>query len=76
MTLADAWAVVGGGGVGATLLLVVFLFIREDIVAGRTHRREIDRNEKLSAVFERMISLSERMTDIIEAVDHPAERNR
>ena len=66
MTLAELWGLIRTGGVPATLLIVVALFLREDIVAGKAYRREIDRAEKLNAQAGETVMLSKRMLDVID----------
>jgi len=74
MTLVEGWNTIAAGGVGATLFVILFMIVREDLAAGRTLRREVDRNERLNAIVEKTIVLTERMMDVIEASDELNER--
>jgi len=66
MTVGEMWDLIGAGGATATLLIVVVLLLREDLVTGRAYRREIDRSEKLNAQAGETVTLTRRLLDVID----------
>ena len=66
MTVGELWELIASGGVPAALLIVVVLFLREDIVSGKAYRREIDRSEKLNAQATETVLLTKRLLDAID----------
>lgn len=69
MTVTTMWDLISAGGLVAALLIYVVLTQREDIVPGRTYRREIARTEKADSQAERAQQLTERLLDAIETID-------
>jgi len=66
MTVGEMWDLIGAGGATATLLIVVVLLLREDLVTGRAYRREIDRSEMLNAQAGETVTLTRRLLDVID----------
>lgn len=75
MTVAEMWDLIGAGGATATLLVVLVLLLREDLVTGRAYRREIDRSEKLNAQAGETTLLTKRLLDVIETYTEQQRRN-
>lgn len=69
MTITDLWDLLSAGGLVAALLLYAVLSQREDIVPGRTYRREIERAEKANAQAERSHQMTERLLAAIETIE-------
>ncbi len=69
MTASEMWDMIGAGGATATLLIVLVLILREDLVPGRAYRREVQRVEKLQDQADEVIVLSQRLLDAIKDRD-------
>ncbi len=69
MTVTDMWDLISAGGLVAALLIYAVLTQREDIVPGRTYRREIARTEKSNEQADEARRLTERLLDAIEYLE-------
>lgn len=69
MTVTDMWDLISAGGLVAALLIYAVLTQREDIVPGRTYRREIARTEKSNEQADEAKRLTERLLDAIEYLE-------
>lgn len=69
MTAAEMWDMIGAGGASAVLLIVLVLILREDLVPGRTFRRESGRVEKLQDQADEIVLLSQQLLNAINDRD-------
>lgn len=69
MTATEMWDMIGAGGTTATLLIVLILILREELVPGRTYRRACQREEKLQDQADEIVLLSQKLIAAINDRD-------
>lgn len=60
------WELIASGGVPATLLVVLLMVLREDIVTGRAYRREIERSERLNQQAQEALDQTKRLLAVVD----------